>query len=193
MIVIGKDKTLDNYFIDENGVITDSNGKIQKIYLHHGRPHFKGAKVYQIQMWTNYGYRDVNFWVIHHKDGDVLNSSLTNLTYITRSEHTTFHQKGNKNLLGFHHSEEAKQKISKATKGQNNHLYGKHHSEEAKQKISKANKGRTRSEEVKRKMSETRKRCHWYNDGVKNYFCEHCPEGCIPGRKDEDIKKEKRS
>jgi len=161
MIRLGKDKTDERFNILEDGSIVDLNGKIQKIYFHHGRPHFKGAKVYQIQMWTNYGYRDVNFWVIHHKDGDVLNSSLTNLTYITRSEHTTFHQKGNKNLLGFHHSEETRRKISEHNARA---LKGKHHPEETKQKISKANKG-----------------LRWFNDGVKNYRCKECPIGCVKG------------
>ena len=44
-------------------------------------------------------------------------------------------------FYGKHHSEEAKQMISEANKGENNPFYGKHHSEEAKQKISEKIKG----------------------------------------------------
>lgn len=56
---------------------------------------------------------------------------------------------------------ETKRKMSEAHKGRytgkENPMYGKHLSEEAKAKISKANKGRHHTEEVKKKMSETRK------------------------------------
>ena len=65
--------------------------------------------------------------------------------------------KGNKNSLGHHHSEETKRKISEAHKG-------KHHSEETKRKISGAlkgispsNKGKHPSEETRRKMSESQR------------------------------------
>lgn len=166
MIVLGKDKTLDNYFIDENGVITDLNGEIQKLSVYHGRPHFKGVKVYQIQMWTNYGYRDTKIWDIHHIDENKLNNSLSNLIFLTRSEHAILHTKGK------HHS-----------------FYRKHHNEETKQKISESCKGRHLTEETKRKMSESHKRkntwtkcLHWFNDGIKNYRCKICPPGCVEGR-----------
>ena len=26
------------------------------------------------------------------------------------------------------------------------------------------------------------KKVHWWNDGIKSYFVEHCPTGCVPGR-----------
>ena len=47
-------------------------------------------------------------------------------------------------FYGKHHSEETKQKMSKAKKGkygENNPMYGKHHSEETKQKMSETHKG----------------------------------------------------
>jgi len=100
------------------------------------------------------------------------------------------------NMLGFKHSEETKQKISKThrgkpnamqgrkhsretrkkmseiNRGKNNGFYGKHHSEESKQKISKANKekrrGRLHSEEAKRKISLANTK-----DKVK-YNCDYC-------------------
>ncbi|MCX5781777.1 MAG: NUMOD3 domain-containing DNA-binding protein [Elusimicrobia bacterium] len=85
-------------------------------------------------------------------------------------------------LLGKHHSEESKRKMSESHKGKhpseearrknseshkgNKHpLYGKHRSDETKRKISKAHKGKHHSEETRRKMSETRK-------GNKNPFYE---------------------
>ena len=54
-------------------------------------------------------------------------------------------------------SEESKQKLSEATRGDKCYWYGKTHSEETKQKISEANIGRTLSEETKQKMSEATK------------------------------------
>lgn len=58
---------------------------------------------------------------------------------------------------GKKHSEESKQKMSKAQKGNNNGMYGKIHSKETKQKIGEGNKGKLRSEEQKRKISESKK------------------------------------
>lgn len=47
----------------------------------------------------------------------------------------------NNPMYGKHHTEETKQKISKAL-SENNFMYGKHHTKEVKQKISKAMKGK---------------------------------------------------
>lgn len=57
-------------------------------------------------------------------------------------------------MYGKHHSEEHKQKISDALKAENNPMYGKHHSDEAKQKMSDAKKGKHLSEETKAKKSK---------------------------------------
>jgi hypothetical protein len=57
---------------------------------------------------------------------------------------------------GFHHTEESKQKISDATRGENNPNFGKLMPEETKKKLYDANKGRKFSEEHKRKLSEAR-------------------------------------
>ena len=40
-------------------------------------------------------------------------------------------------MLGKHHSEESKEKISKALKGENNPMWNKHHTDEIKDKMSK--------------------------------------------------------
>lgn len=174
MIVIGKDKTLDNFFIDENGVITDLNGNQQKtsIQIYEW---FKGAKVHQIMMYTFYGYRDNKEWVIHHKDENRLNNSLNNLVYLTRKDHIIVHKKGKKL------SEETKDKIS-------NTLKGSHLKEETKDKISKALKGKQfwlgkiHTPESRQKMSLSHAGQLWFNDGVKNYRCKECPPGCVKGR-----------
>lgn len=81
-------------------------------------------------------------------------------------------------MKGKHHTEEAKQKISDAERGEKNHNYGKRLSEETRRKISEnnarvwkgkhlpesvkkklsnANKGRVLSEEHKKKISESEK------------------------------------
>jgi hypothetical protein len=66
--------------------------------------------------------------------------------------------KGKTNMLGKTHSEEARQKMSKAHKG-------KTHSEEHRQKISEAGKGKIISEETRQKMSLFQRN----KEGVKGY------------------------
>ena len=81
------------------------------------------------------------------------------LVFMRREEHISLHSKGK------HHSEETRQKLSEAKKGENNPFFGKHLSEESRQKMSEAHKGRTSprkgvtlSEETRKKMSEAAKR-----------------------------------
>lgn len=54
-------------------------------------------------------------------------------------------------------SEETKQKISEANKGENNYWYGQKLSEEHRRKLSESHKGQKLPEEQKRKISEARK------------------------------------
>ena len=59
-----------------------------------------------------------------------------------------------------HHTEETKEKISKASSGKNNKFYGQHHTEETKAKLRESWKKRRKnpvSEETRKKMSESRK------------------------------------
>ena len=87
------------------------------------------------------------------------------LIFLTRSEHRFLHQKGK------HLSEESKNKMSEAMKGEKNPFYGKRHSEEAKLKISEAKKGNTN---VRGKR--------WFNNGKISKRAYECPEGFVPGR-----------
>ncbi len=98
--------------------------------------------------------------VVHHKDHNPRNNSISNLCWLTHSEHISLHHrglKGEKNpMYGKHHSEESIKKMSETKKGHTT-------SEETRMKISESNKGeqsmlgKHHSEEAKKKMSEKRK------------------------------------
>lgn len=126
MIRISKDRVLENFFIDDNGVITNKEGEIQKISYYGGeRPYFKSVKVHKIQMWTKYGWRDGHIWAIHHIDEDKSNNAISNLVFMTRSEHISLHTKDrmpwNKGKppwnKGLKLTEEYRKKLSKVHKG----------------------------------------------------------------------------
>jgi hypothetical protein len=63
---------------------------------------------------------------------------------------------GGEGVLGLIMSEETRQKLSEASKGNTNFL-GKTHSEETRQKIGEGNKGKIKSEETRQKLSEANK------------------------------------
>lgn len=102
------------------------------------------------------------------------------LIFLTSREHNAF-KKGKKL------SEETKNKISEANKGESNPMYGKHLSEEHKNKISEAMKGhrnslgKKHSAEHNKKIGAASIGKHWYNNGKENRFCFKCPDGFIPG------------
>ena len=95
------------------------------------------------------------------KIGEYFNRPARELIFLTKSEHIALHNKGNKNMLGKHHSYEAKRKIAAAK-------IGKHHSYETKLKMSEATKYNNIG------------RC-WFNNGIKNVFSRECPEGFVKG------------
>ena len=178
MIRLSETRTLDNYFIDENGVITDLNGNVQEIKICGDRPTFKSQFIHKIMMFTFYGYRNGKVWDIHHLDENKLNNSLNNLVYLTHSEHAKLHS--------LNQSEETKQKNRIAHIG-NKAFFGHKHSEETKKRISDSNKGKHNggyklSLNTKQKIGESMKGMKWFNDGIKNYRCKECPVGCIEGR-----------
>ena len=105
-----KDIILEDYFIDpETAVITNSKGEIQKIKIKDGRPYFKRHWIHQWQVHTYIGYK--SGYDIHHLDENKLNNSLSNLVYLTHSEHSKIHNKIGKKL-----SDETKRKLSEAKK-----------------------------------------------------------------------------
>ena len=162
-----KDKIFPEYFIDPiTAIITNSNGEIQKIKIRDGRPYFKGHKLYEWQVHTHLGYK--KDYDIHHIDENKMNNSLSNLVYLTRSEHIKMHNKGKKL------SEETKKKMSEVHKG-NKNMLGKQHSEETKKKISESHKGK----------NTWSANLIWINNGVEEKFIpldEEIPEGFSRGR-----------
>ena len=92
-------------------------------------------------------------WVVHHRRGTIYSREglkeigeyykrpAIELIFMTDSEHRKLHSIGNKNCLGKHHSEEAKEKMSKSKVGNNNPFFGKHHSENTRKKMSKSQMG----------------------------------------------------
>ena len=156
-----RNKIFPEYFIDPvTAVITNSKGEIQETYIKGGRPHFKCYKVHEWQVHTHIGYQ--KGLVIHHLDHNIMNNSLSNLVYLTPSEHTKLHMKGK------HNSEETKRKLSEAAKG-------KKHSEETKLKMSESHKGK----------NTWSANLIWINNGVEEKFIpldEEIPEGYSRGR-----------
>lgn len=93
---------------------------------------------------------------------------------------------------GKHMTEESKKKLSETQKKRFESL-------EARQKISDSRRGKIlgpHSDETKKKMSESAKKiphdvrmrmhekrrgCHWYNNGYKNIYAKECPEGFTSG------------
>lgn len=60
-------------------------------------------------------------------------------------------------FYGRHHSDESKKKMSESHSGENHPNYGKHLSEDVKEKIRESNKGKIRSEETRKRISESKK------------------------------------
>jgi hypothetical protein len=58
------------------------------------------------------GDKVCDFECIHHLDGNKSNNTAKNLVCMTRSDHTMFHNLGNKNWLGKLHTNETKAKMS---------------------------------------------------------------------------------
>ncbi len=170
-----KDKTFEQWSIcpATGEIFNSATGEVQKVPLHQGRPRFKGMPVHQIMANTFFGYK--LGYDVHHKDENPLNNSLSNLVYLTHSEHTKLHST---ELL----HNETRAKLSLALKG-------KPFSDEHRAKLSTAmkgkNKGKTLSDEHKAKMSASHKGSHWWhNASGETRFAKECPgEGWLPGRK----------
>ena len=112
--------------------------------------------------------------------GEYYNRPACELIFLTKSEHMRLHNLGkhlseetrqklseankgeNNSMFGKHLSEETRQKLSEARKGKPSCMKGKHHSEESRKKIGAARKGKSLSAETRKKMSEANKgKNHW--------------------------------
>ena len=114
---------------------------------------------------------------ISHKElkalGMYYNRPASELIFLPASEHNAYGKgkhrsvetrrkmKGNKNALGYKHSEETKNKMRESHKG-------KHHSEEARRKMKGKNIW----------IRGTR----WFNNGKINIRAYECPDGFVPGQ-----------
>ena len=121
---------------------------------------------------------ETQVWHCHHRRetiysrsglieiGEYYNRPACELIFLTSLEHKRLHN------LGKHLSEETRQKLSEAQKGENNPLFGKHHSAETRKKMSEAQKGK----------NHWIKGTNWYNNGVTSILAKTCPEGFVKGR-----------
>ena len=184
-------------------------GEIQSVKIFRGRPVFKNMAVHRIMAHTFFGWKPG--FDVHHKDKNKLNNVLSNLMYLTHSEHVRLHStkllsdetrlKISESLKGMtawnkgrHLSEETCLKIAAARKGKHHSeetkakigavWKGRHHSEEARLKIAESQKGKHLSEEARLKIAESQKGRKWWNNGKITMFSNECPgEGWIRGRR----------
>lgn len=168
-----KDKIFEQWSIcpATGEIFNSTTGEVQKVPLHQGRPRFKGMYVHQIIAHTFYGYRQG--YVVHHLDENPLNNVLSNLVYLSESEHKKIHWAGDNNP-----AKENRANISAANKG-------KPLSEEHKEKISTALKGKILSAETCAKISTALKgkKC-WHNASGEIKRAKESPgPEWLPGRK----------
>ena len=71
-----------------------------------------------------------------------------------------------------------KKQMSKVKKGQK---YGSQ-SEEHKRNNALTKVGKPQPIDAIKRRSQTRSNMKWYNDGVRSFMANKCPEGCVPGR-----------
>ena len=165
---------------------------------------------HRLETWASDGERRlVNISAAELKSfGMYYNRPSEELIFLTSSEHSILHNKGESNPnYGKQLSEEHKRKIGEGNRGkqlteETKHKMslaqigkrfsdktrrkmsaakkGKHLSEEHKRKIGEAS--RNRSEETRKKLSAVSKGTRWYNNGKTNIRAKECPDGFTPGR-----------
>lgn len=70
-------------------IFNSTTGEVQPVKIFRGRPVFKKMSVHRIMAHTFYGYKPE--MDVHHKDENKMNNCLSNLVYLTRSEHMKLH------------------------------------------------------------------------------------------------------
>ena len=143
--------------------------EIEKVYNYHKskKEHNRGYNKHLLRSIEKYGFEafEINKYLDYAFSLEELNIKEKVYIQLYDSFENGYNETlGGEGVEGFSHSEETRQKISEAKKGENigknNPFYGGHHSEEAKQKISEARKGKHLSEEHKQKISEVKKGKH---------------------------------
>lgn len=189
-----KNQPVEGYLIDENAIIFDLEGNVQKKRLRtDNRYYFKGKAVYRLVMHSHKGY--LRGFQIHHLNENKLDDRLENLVYLTNSEHTSIHNIGNKYFVGKKHSEEWKQHMREINLGKLGTTYGfVWVNNGLKNKFVKPDdipegyiKGRIckkPTQETKIKMSQSHKGEIWINNGIinKRVYPNEIPEGFTKGR-----------
>ena len=150
--------------------------------------------------------RETWSYVLHHKDPKIkyedperyIKWDPKDLIVMDPAEHSRLHN------TGIVRSEETKQLLSKKIKGSKRPPFTMEHrrklseaakrrkptemTDKTKAKISKTMKGIPKSEETKKRMSDSKKGNknvlgrHWYNNGVIGVLRAECPEGFVEGK-----------
>lgn len=93
---------------------------------------------------------DIENKVVHHIDGNGLNNEINNLKVMSSSEHTSFHQSGDNNVmrnkwwnnLPEDEKQEYRKNMSRSCSGQGNGMFGKKHHNRSKTMMSEKAKAR---------------------------------------------------
>lgn len=138
-------------------------------------------------------------WICHHVNGEPFTGfckadlkkmnmyyqrPASELKFVTRSEHTTIHNKVKK---GKRCSENTRKKISAANTGKTSPNKGKYHSEETRKKISDSHKGKHLSDEHRQKLSESLKGRTFSEETIKKLSKSH--KGMIGKHHSEETRK----
>lgn len=76
----------------------------------------RGNKRLHRLIWEKFNGKIPKGFDIHHKDGNKLNNSLSNLECIPHSMHLSLHMKSNKKLYDWHKTEEGRKALGKHSK-----------------------------------------------------------------------------